>query len=145
LINLGSGKSSFLDYISQRINSGKIGGTVYFDNKIMSKNYFREIGAYVMQDDNLLPTSSVHETLMEAALVRFKYLTKKLRLGYKYSLAQKIERVKKIEELLDLTQCRDTKIGNEWIRGISGGQRKRVSIGIEMIKDPTILACKHIF
>jgi ABC-type multidrug transport system ATPase subunit len=63
-----------------------------------------------------------------------------LRLGIKYSVSQKAERVKQIEDLLDLTACKDTKIGNEWIRGVSGGQRKRVSIGIEMIKNPTILA-----
>jgi ABC-type multidrug transport system ATPase subunit len=66
---LGSGKSSFLVYITQRIDSGKLGGTQYFDNKPLTKQLFKEIGAYVMQDDNLLPTSTVHETLMEAAYV----------------------------------------------------------------------------
>jgi len=45
-----------------------------------------------------------------------------------------------IEELR-LTACRKTKIGNYLIKGCSGGERKRVSIGVELITDPDVIFC----
>lgn len=40
---------------------------------------------------------------------------------------------------LGLSKCSDTKIGNNLIRGISGGERKRTSIGVELLTNPAML------
>jgi ABC-type multidrug transport system ATPase subunit len=52
------------------------------------------------------------------------------------SHARKKDTVDELIESLALTSCQDTIIGNEMQRGISGGEMKRVAIGISMITDP---------
>jgi len=49
------------------------------------------------------------------------------------------ERVENILKVLDLDSCADSLIGNELIRGLSGGEKRRVTIGVEFITDPKIL------
>lgn len=52
------------------------------------------------------------------------------------------ERDKKVTNIirdLKLTKCQDTKIGGVFIKGISGGERKRTSIGVELITDPSLI------
>jgi len=51
------------------------------------------------------------------------------------------KRVDEIIEELRLSSCRKTKIGNQFIKGCSGGERKRVSIGVELITNPFIIFC----
>lgn len=82
-----------------------------------------------MQDDILLGTSTPREAFMFVANLRLPQLTHK-------------ERVDKVEGLLkelSLLECANTKIGNEMIRGISGGERKRTSIGVELLTEPSML------
>ena len=79
--------------------------------------------AYVEQDDIMFRNLTVFETLRYAA---------KLRLPRKMSEAEKLERVEAVIASLGLQGCRDTRIGDTQTKGISGGERKRVSIGIEM-------------
>ena len=50
-------------------------------------------------------------------------------------------KVKEIIERLGLQNCRDTRIGGVLVKGISGGERKRTSIGVELITDPNLLLC----
>lgn len=47
--------------------------------------------------------------------------------------------MKSLIKLLGLEKCKDTKVGNAIIRGISGGERKRTSIGVELLTNPSIL------
>jgi ABC-type multidrug transport system ATPase subunit len=51
------------------------------------------------------------------------------------------KRVDEIIEELRLSSCRKTKIGNHLIKGCSGGERKRVSIGVELITNPHVIFC----
>ena len=53
--------------------------------------------------------------------------------------AEKKMRVEKIIQELRLNKCRDTKIGGPLIKGVSGGERKRTSIGVELITDPSLI------
>jgi ATP-binding cassette subfamily G (WHITE) protein 2 len=55
------------------------------------------------------------------------------------TLESKLQRVKSIIEELRLTKCQNTKIGGPLIKGISGGERKRTSIGVELITDPNLI------
>ena len=52
---------------------------------------------------------------------------------------EKIERVERIIEELDIQDCANTRIGSDEICGISGGERKRTSIGVELITNPSLI------
>lgn len=58
------------------------------------------------------------------------------KLKLKGSLKQKLDRVDEIVKELRLNKCQNTKIGGPLIKGVSGGERKRTSIGVELITDP---------
>lgn len=86
---------------------------------------FSALSAYVQQDDILFQTMTVRECLEFAA---------KLKLQGTYD--EKIRRVEEIVKELRLNKCQNTKIGGPLIKGVSGGERKRTSIGVELITDP---------
>jgi len=54
-------------------------------------------------------------------------------------LEDKIKRVDDIIRELALTKCENTRIGGALIKGVSGGERKRCSIGVELITDPKLI------
>jgi len=60
-------------------------------------------------------------------------------LRLKLSKAEKKQRVENLIKDLGLERCADTKVGNTFIRGLSGGERKRASIGVELITNPSLL------
>eukprot|EP00158_Paraphelidium_tribonemae_P009241 Partr_v1_DN28810_c2_g1_i2_m34268 putative ATP-binding cassette, subfamily G (WHITE), member 2 len=86
--------------------------------------------AYVEQDDLMYQNLTVRETLEYAAFMR---------LPSSYSKSEKLMRVDRIISQLGLSKCRDSRIGSPGKRGISGGERKRVSIGIELVTSPKLL------
>lgn len=125
----GAGKSTFLDGLAGRIASGSLKGRVSLDGMEMSPSLIKRTSAYIMQDDRLFPMLTVYETLMFAA---------DFRLG-QISTADKIQRVEKLIEQLGLSSSRNTCIGDEGTRGVSGGERRRVSIGVDIIHGPSLL------
>ncbi len=84
------------------------------------------------QRDLLYPSATVRECLTTSAL---------LRLPMDMSSEEKRERVEEVLKDLELDGCADTLIGDELIgiKGVSGGQKRRVSLGIELVKDPAII------
>ena len=62
-----------------------------------------------------------------------------MRLPRTWDLARKKEFVRATLSILGLEEIRHSRIGDETVRGISGGQRKRVNIGLELVADPTVL------
>lgn len=52
---------------------------------------------------------------------------------------EKVERVEELIRILGLTECANTYIGNAHIRGVSGGERRRCSIGVELLTNPSII------
>uniref|UniRef100_A0A3B3U1A1 ATP-binding cassette, sub-family G (WHITE), member 2c n=1 Tax=Poecilia latipinna TaxID=48699 RepID=A0A3B3U1A1_9TELE len=127
----GSGKTSLLDVIAGRKDpAGLRQGTVQVNGKPVTSE-LRLSSAYVVQDDIVMGTLSVRENLLFSANLRLnpKY----------YSSADKQERVNSILQDLGLVDCADTKIGTEFLRGVSGGERKRCSIGMELITSPSLL------
>jgi ABC-type multidrug transport system ATPase subunit len=55
------------------------------------------------------------------------------------SIDQKMARVEEIIKELRLKRCENTKIGGPLLKGVSGGERKRTSIGVELITDPNLI------
>lgn len=83
-----------------------------------------------MQKDLLCPTQTPREALLFSA---------KLRMPSSVKASEKRELVDKMLVDLGLVKCADTFIGNEMLRGISGGEKKRTSVGIELIMKPKIV------
>ena len=81
-------------------------------------------------DDLLYETLTVFETLYFAAM---------LRLPTKMTASEKEERVNTVIKTLGLGRCKDTIVGGGFRRGVSGGERKRVSIGHELLINPSAI------
>ncbi|XP_022737714.1 ABC transporter G family member 16-like [Durio zibethinus] len=126
----GAGKSTFLDALAGRIAQGSLEGSVRIDGKPVTASYMKMISSYVMQDDQLFPMLTVHETFMFAAEVR---------LPPSISREEKKKRVNELLDQLGLQIAAHTYIGDEGRRGVSGGERRRVSIGIDIIHKPSLL------
>ncbi|KAM6582623.1 hypothetical protein CsatB_009625 [Cannabis sativa] len=126
----GSGKSTLIDALANRIAKGSLKGTVTLNREILESRLLKVISAYVMQDDLLFPMLTVEETLMFAA---------EFRLPRTLSKSKKKMRVQALIDQLGLRNAAKTVIGDEGHRGVSGGERRRVSIGIDIIHDPILL------
>uniref|UniRef100_A0A8C5T9C5 ATP-binding cassette sub-family G member 8 n=1 Tax=Malurus cyaneus samueli TaxID=2593467 RepID=A0A8C5T9C5_9PASS len=125
------GKTSLLDVITCRDDGGKIkSGKIMINNKPSTPQLVRKCIAHVRQDDRLLPHLTVRETLLFVA---------KLRLPKFFSDSQRKKRVEDVIAELRLRQCANTRVGNEFLRGVSGGERRRVSIGVQLLWNPGIL------
>ncbi|XP_019371904.1 PREDICTED: ATP-binding cassette sub-family G member 8 [Gavialis gangeticus] len=125
------GKTSLLDVITCRDHGGKIqSGQIIINGKPSTHQLVKKCVAHVRQDDRLLPNLTVRETLLFVA---------KLRLPRFFSDSQREKRVEDVIAELRLRQCANTRVGNEYIRGVSGGERRRVSIGVQLLWNPGIL------
>eukprot|EP00123_Amoebidium_parasiticum_P016523 comp23474_c1_seq3/m.39236 comp23474_c1_seq3/g.39236 ORF comp23474_c1_seq3/g.39236 comp23474_c1_seq3/m.39236 type:complete len:241 (-) comp23474_c1_seq3:6-728(-) len=126
----GAGKTTFLNLLSGRnLGAGRMEGEIRVNGYKRDKS-FRRIAAYVEQDDILMPQLTVQETF---------YFQAQLRLPNSWSDQQKTDRAMSIINELGLGHTMGTRIGNHLFKGISGGERKRVAIGCELITNPRIL------
>ncbi|XP_019854880.1 PREDICTED: ATP-binding cassette sub-family G member 2-like [Amphimedon queenslandica] len=125
----GSGKTSLLDILAGRKGKKGIAGKVLINGERQPDN-FKCASGYVVQDDVVMGTLTVRENL---------YFSAALRLPNTMTWEEKKERVKKTIDELGLNECADTKVGTEFFRGISGGERKRTNIGMELIIEPQFL------
>ncbi|KAE9608681.1 putative maltose-transporting ATPase [Lupinus albus] len=98
------------------------------NNKPVDKSQFRKISGCVTQKDTLFPLLTVEETIMFSA---------KLRLNL--PRGQIFFRVKSLIQELGLSHVARSRVGDERVRGVSGGERRRISIGVEVIHDPKVL------
>ncbi|XP_049408532.1 ABC transporter G family member 20-like [Solanum stenotomum] len=126
----GSGKSTLIDALADRISRESLKGNVTLNGEVLESKLLKVISAYVMQDDLLFPMLTVEETLMFSA---------EFRLPRTISKSKKNARVQALIDQLGLTNAAKTVIGDEGHRGVSGGERRRVSIGIDIIHDPIVL------
>ncbi|XP_066487923.1 broad substrate specificity ATP-binding cassette transporter ABCG2-like isoform X2 [Tiliqua scincoides] len=125
----GGGKSSLLDILAARKDPHGLSGDVLINGAPQPAN-FKCISGYVVQDDVVMGTLTVKENFQFSAA---------LRLSSTVSEQEKEERVNQILKELGLTKVADSKVGTQFIRGISGGERKRTNIGMELITDPAVL------
>ncbi|WOL13676.1 hypothetical protein Cni_G22449 [Canna indica] len=126
----GSGKTTLIDALANRIKRASLRGSITLNGEKLEGRLLKAISAYVMQDDLMFPMLTVEETLMFAAEVR---------LPPSVSASKKKERVQALIDQLDLRSAADTIIGDEGHRGVSGGERRRVSIGTDIVHDPILL------
>jgi len=128
----GAGKTTLLNALWDRIpknRTSKLWGKVVINEDYpVTQKDFGKYGAYVMQDDVLFPTLTWEEVIRFSA---------RLKLDIK---GEELERkVNGMIDTLGLVKCRNTMIGNYLFKGLSGGERKRTAIAVEMITDPQVL------
>ncbi|KAG4908678.1 hypothetical protein JHK86_057162 [Glycine max] len=123
----GSGKSTLIDALANRIAKGSLKGTVALNGEALESRLLKVISAYVMQDDLLFPMLTVEETLMFAA---------EFRLPRTLSKSKKSARVQALIDQLGLRNAAKTVIGDEGHRGVSGGERRRVTeFALDLIRE----------
>jgi ATP-binding cassette subfamily G (WHITE) protein 1 len=143
----GAGKTSLLNILSGRVTPTS-GSLILQNNDVNTNNsnnsnknkkfvvkplkLIHGVSAYVQQDDCMLATQTVRETIIMSAL---------LTLPMTMTTEDKIRRAEEVIELFGLTKCADTYIGDpsSKIIGISGGERKRTSIAMSCVSTPSIL------
>mmetsp|Transcript_23538 Transcript_23538/g.40258 ORF Transcript_23538/g.40258 Transcript_23538/m.40258 type:complete len:651 (+) Transcript_23538:51-2003(+) len=130
----GAGKTTMLNILANRMREGSIKGEITANGENIKKTkeiprYTKLVG-YVMQHDAHLPFLTVRETLFYAGM---------LTLPRSMTLKHKLERIRTVTMELGLDKCVDSYVGNNFVRGISGGESKRLSIAIELLRDPAIL------
>uniref|UniRef100_A0A673C1Y3 ATP-binding cassette sub-family G member 2-like n=1 Tax=Sphaeramia orbicularis TaxID=375764 RepID=A0A673C1Y3_9TELE len=125
----GSGKSSFLDVLAARKDPSGLTGEVLIDGAPQPPN-FKCLSGYVVQDDVVMGTLTVRENFRFSAA---------LRLPSSICQEEKEQKVNKLIQELGLSRVADSRVGTQLIRGISGGERKRTNIGMELIIDPPVL------
>jgi len=125
----GSGKSTLTEVLNGKYTPS--GGRVLINGIDIHKEPQKLEGliGYVPQDDLLIEELTVYENL---------YFAAKLCLD-DYSEEEMVELVNKTLQTLGIYDIRDNTVGNPLNKTISGGQRKRLNIGLELLREPSIL------
>ena len=131
----GAGKTSFLKALTGRLPASKLEGSLTYSGKSAAELQAAGIqlpllASYVEQLDVHLPYLTVRET------AQFAYENGTVHpsvLGVPELEAEAANRVTRVLELLNLSGCADTVVGNETLRGISGGEKKRVTIAESLV------------
>jgi len=132
----GSGKTSLLQSLSRNLKNGALttydaSGEITLNGLPASSEMIKSTVSFVSQDDDsLMPALTVRETLRYAAGIR---------LPPNMSKEEKIQRAEDLIVQMGLGHCADQFVGGKLKRGISGGEKRRVSIAIQILADPLVL------
>ncbi|KAH7663735.1 ATP-binding cassette subfamily G (WHITE) member 2 protein [Dioscorea alata] len=125
----GAGKSTLLEILAGKLNPRSPSTSIFVNKLPINKAGFKKITGYVPQNDKLFPLLTVRETLM---------FTAKLRLSLPCIDLDRL--VQHLLSELGLAHVADLRVGDgNKMRGISGGERRRVSIAVEVVHDPGVL------
>lgn len=135
----GSGKTTLLNVLNFRcLNSDNllVKGSIMINGHKVNSKVMSQISCYVQQDDLFFGTLTVKEHLLFHALLRMdKNIDKKTKLA----------RIDEVIKQLDLNKCRNTLIGIPGvIKGLSGGEKRRLAFATEILRNPSILFCDEV-
>ncbi|CAL1374237.1 unnamed protein product [Linum trigynum] len=126
----GAGKTTFLSALAGKTTGCKMSGMILINGKSQSIHSYKRIIGFVPQDDIVHGNLTVEENLWFSAHCR---------LSADLPKAEKVLIVERAIESLGLEVVRSSVVGTVEKRGISGGQRKRVNVGLEMVMEPSLL------
>jgi len=126
----GAGKSTFLDLLARKSKTGSVTGDILVNGKKVDNAEYRRVVGFVDQEDTLMGTLTVYETVLYSAM---------LRLPRDMSLEDKKMRTLETMHELGILGIRDSRIGESGQRSISGGEKRRVSIACELVTSPSII------
>ncbi|KAI1410760.1 hypothetical protein F5Y13DRAFT_167326 [Hypoxylon sp. FL1857] len=121
----GAGKSTFVNVLMGKVTN--TGGTVMINNVPGKIKRYKKLIGYVPQDDIVLPELTVYENILHSARIRLPRAWKDVDIQ---------AHVNSVIDCLELSHVRDSLVGSVGKPVISGGQRKRVSIGMELAAAP---------
>ncbi|KAF8780668.1 hypothetical protein HU200_001271 [Digitaria exilis] len=125
----GSGKTTLLDTLSGRLGLDMNGrGDILINGRRERLSY--GTSAYVTQENTLMPTLTVREAI---------HFSAQLQLPDSMPPAKKLARVDRIIREMGLCDVANSRIGGRVSKGISGGERRRVSICMELLASPRLL------
>jgi len=130
----GAGKSTFLNALLFRNIQGlDVTGQRYFNGNVATPNAMTAVSAYIQQDDLFIGTLTPREHLTFMARVS---------MDSKIPKKKRMERVNAVIKELGLTKCQNTIIGLPGrVKGISGGESKRLAFATEVLTNPPLLFC----
>ncbi|XP_060877169.1 ATP-binding cassette sub-family G member 4-like [Metopolophium dirhodum] len=120
----GAGKSSLMNILAGYVRSD-IKGQILTNGHPRNMQLFKKLSSYIMQEDLLQPRLTVIESLSYAA---------RLKIGRELSKEDKDKAVNEVLELLGVSVCRNT-----YVEKLSGGQRKRLSVALELVNNPPVI------
>ncbi|ORX40799.1 P-loop containing nucleoside triphosphate hydrolase protein [Kockovaella imperatae] len=127
----GSGKTTLLNVLSGRLSKvGEASGEITYEGVNRKASTWKRTIAFVEQDDALFARLTVRETINYAAKLRLP--------DSEFDAEAKKRRVEETIEMLRLEDCENGQVGSGLKRGISGGERKRVSIGVELVSNSSL-------
>ncbi|CAE6251756.1 unnamed protein product [Arabidopsis arenosa] len=126
----GAGKTTFLTALTGKAPGCTMSGMILVNGKVESIQSYKKIIGFVPQDDIVHGNLTVEENLWFSA---------RCRLPADLPKPEKVLVVERVIESLGLQHVRDSLVGTVEKRGISGGQRKRVNVGLEMVMEPSLL------
>lgn len=128
----GSGKTTLLQVLARRtgaLSNFEITGEVEYNGEVVTSLLLREVSRFVEQEDHLIGSLTVKETV--------DFAMKFLSVGM--SKLNRKELVDNIIDLLGLTRQANTKVGTPLQKGLSGGQKRRLSVASQVVAHPRVL------
>ncbi|KAI3761584.1 hypothetical protein L1987_52004 [Smallanthus sonchifolius] len=126
----GAGKTTLMDVLAGRKTGGYIEGDIRISGFPKKQETFARISGYCEQNDIHSPTITVHESLIYSAF---------LRLSKEVSNEDKMMFVSEVMELVELENIKDAIVGTAGVSGLSTEQRKRLTIAVELVANPSII------
>ncbi|KAL9258785.1 Pleiotropic drug resistance protein 1-like protein [Drosera capensis] len=126
----GAGKTTLLDVLAGRKTGGYIEGEIMISGYPKKQETFTRISGYCEQNDVHSPHITIYESLVYSAWLR-------LSPDVKYETRQML--VEEVMELVELTPLRDALVGLPGVNGLSTEQRKRLTIAVELVANPSII------
>jgi ABC-type multidrug transport system ATPase subunit len=124
----GSGKTTLLTILMGK--QTPTAGILKINGQVDHLRRYRRLIGYVPQEDIMIRELTIRDTLMHSA---------RMRLPKDWTYQRVKKKVNQIISSLGIEHVSNSVIGNEEERGISGGQRKRVNIGMELVAEPSVL------
>jgi ABC-type multidrug transport system ATPase subunit len=124
----GAGKTTFMDLLTLQGSGGTRTGSVDLNYEPLTPELLRKHCAYVPQNDNGWPFLTCRESIQFAA-----------DFSVAGSSQVRRDRVDHLVKSMGLESCQHNKVGNEFMKGLSGGQRRRLSLAIAFLKDPLVV------